>query len=132
MTNEGKPKRDWWRKGRGFDLWSIPHLLFGVLMGMAPSLTGLSFLSSIALTVILALLWEIYEKFAGIRETVQNSLLDIVLPIAAFTLTSFILLTFPPHPDDLLVVAGAIFIIYAFTNISGWRAYRRRDRDFLR
>ncbi|MEK7086443.1 MAG: hypothetical protein AAB709_01550 [Patescibacteria group bacterium] len=127
-----RPKRDWWQKGRAFDLWSIPHFLFGVLTGFLPALTGLSFLTALALTLIFAMLWEVYEKFISVRETVQNSLFDIILPIASFTLTSYLLLIYPLHPDDLLVVASAVFIVYVFTNVSGWLAYRRRNRDFLR
>jgi hypothetical protein len=129
-VTEEKTKRDWWQKGRAFDLWSIPHFLFGILMAFVSPLTGISFLTTLALTVILAMLWEIYEKFVDIKETIQNSLLDIILPIVAFTLTAQLLLAFPLHPDDLLVITGAVFILYAFTNVSGWLAYRRRNRDF--
>ena len=127
-----KPKRDWWQKGRAFDLWSIPHFLFGILMSFLPPLAGISFLTALALTLILAMLWEIYEKFVAIKETVQNSLLDIILPIVAFTLTSYILLIHSFRRDELLVVASAVLVLYLFTNISGWLAYRRRNRDFTR
>ena len=127
-----KPKRDWWKKGRAFDLWSIPHFLFGILTAFLPPLTDISFLTALALTLILAMLWEIYEKFVAIRETVQNSLLDIILPIVAFTLTSYVLRIYLLHHDDLLVIATAVLVLYLFTNLSGWLAYRRRNRDFTR
>lgn len=127
-----KPKRDWWQKGRAFDLWSIPHFLFGILMAFVPSLTGISFLTALSLTIILAMLWEIYEKFVDIKETIQNSLLDIILPIVAFTMTSYALRIYAFNYDELLVAAIAISILYLFTNISGWLAYRRRNRDFTR
>jgi len=123
--------KDWWQKGKAFDLWSIPHFLFGILMAFLPSLTGISFLTALALTLILAMLWEIYEKFADIKETIENSLLDIILPVVAFTLTSYVLRLYTFRYDELLVVAIAIFIVYAFTNISGWLAYRRRHCDFF-
>ncbi|MCR4276264.1 MAG: hypothetical protein NUV90_02690 [Candidatus Parcubacteria bacterium] len=130
LTTERRPKRDWWQKGRAFDLWSIPHFLFGILMAFLPSLAGTSFLTALALTIILAMLWEIYEKFVQIRETVQNSLLDIILPIVAFTLTSYILRIYSFQYSDLLVIAIAVLVLYTFTNISGWLAYRRRNRAF--
>jgi hypothetical protein len=125
-------KRDWWQKGKAFDLWSIPHFLFGVLTAFLPQLTGISFLTALALTIILALLWEIYEKFIEIRETILNSLFDIILPIVAFTLTSYVLIVFRFHTDDLAVIAVAVFLVYVFTNVSGWLAYRRRNRAFWR
>jgi hypothetical protein len=126
-----KPKRDWWQKGRALDLWSIPHFLFGILMSFLPQLLGISFLTSLSLTVILAMLWEIYEKFVDIKEAVLNSLFDIILPIVAFTLSSIVLRVYPVHPDDLSVVAVAVLLVYIFTLTSGWLAYRRRNRDFI-
>ena len=127
-----RPKRDWWQKGRAFDMWSIPHFLFGVLTAFLPQLTGISFLTALTLTITFAMLWEVYEKFVELKETIQNSLLDIILPVVAFTLTSYILLLCSFHYDDLVVIATGVFIVYVFTNISGWLAYRRRSRDFWR
>lgn len=131
-VTQKKPKRDWWKKGRAFDLWSVPHFFFGILTAFLPGLTGISLLTALALTLIFAMSWEIYEKFADIKETMENSLFDIILPIVAFTLTSYVLRYYAFHYDDLLVLSGAVFIVYVFTNVSGWLAYRRRSRDFWR
>ena len=125
-------KRDWWRKGRAFDLWSIPHFLFGILTGFLPALTGISFLTALVCTLVFALSWEFYEKIIGIRESVQNILLDVTLPIVAFTYTSYLLRATTFHRDDLIVVATAVLALYTFTNVSGWLAYRRRNRNFRR
>ena len=126
-----KPRRDWWKKGRAFDLWSIPHFLFGILMAFLPQLAGISILTALSLMIILAMVWEIYEKFIDIKETIENSLLDIILPVVAFMLTSRLLAAYSLHSDDLKVFAVAIFAVFLFTNISGWRAYRRRKREFM-
>lgn len=124
--------RDLWKKGRAFDLWSIPHFLFGILMAFASSLTELSFSFALVLTLVLAVLWELFEMRLGIQETVLNSLLDVFLPIAAYIITSYVLLLQPYHREDIGVVSIAVLILYLFTNISGWLAYRRRSRDFTR
>lgn len=129
--DEQKEKRDWWAKGKALDLWSIPHVLFGVLAGMVPSLTGTSFLTTFAYTIILALAWEVYEKLADIKETLLNSLFDIILPIFSLILTHWTLVSYPPHPDDLRVITLAVLVLYAYTNISGWLAYRRRNKAFM-
>jgi hypothetical protein len=126
-----KPQRDWWQKGRALDLWSIPHFLFGVLTSFLPQLLGISFLTALSITIILAMLWEVYEKFADIKETVLNSLFDILLPIVAFVLSSVVVISNSFHHDDLLVIAVAIFLVYLFTLTSGWLAYRRRNREFI-
>lgn len=123
--------RDWWQKGRAFDLWSIPHFLFGILMGFLPSLVDyISFSLALVLTLVLAILWELFEMGIGIRETVLNSLLDIFLPIVAYIVTSYVLLSYSYHREDLGVVMIAVLVLYLFTNISGWLAYRRRQREF--
>lgn len=129
MSQEGQ-KRDWWRKGRAFDLWSIPHFLFGILTGFLPALTDISFLTALVCTLVFALSWEFYEKIVGIRESVQNILLDVTLPVVAFTGTSYLLRATAFHRDDLIVVATAVLTLYTFTNVSGWLAYRRRNRNF--
>mgnify|MGYP003394303087 CR=1 FL=1 len=128
--NDIKPKRDWWQKGRAFDLWSIPHFLFGILMAFVPPLTDISFSIVLTFSFILAVLWELFEIYIGIKETVLNSLLDVFLPIVAFIITSYMLHIYTFRHDELLVIAVAIFVLYVFTNISGWLAYRRRNRDF--
>ncbi|MDD2657339.1 MAG: hypothetical protein PHD04_01605 [Candidatus Pacebacteria bacterium] len=95
-------------------------------------LTGTPLLTVLALTIALAVVWELYEKLVGIRETTLNILFDVLLPVVAFTCTSLALLAYPLHPDDLLVAIAAVSLVFAFTNISGWLAFRRRNRDFTR
>ncbi len=126
-----KKKRDWWQRGRAFDLWSIPHFLFGILTGMLPALTGISTLMALSFTIILAVLWEWYEKCIGIKETNLNIAADFVLPVLSFTFTLFLIDLYPLRPDELLVIWCAVLFIYAYTNISGWLAFRRRHRDFM-
>lgn len=126
-----KPKRDWWKRGRAFDLWSIPHFLFGVLAGMVPQLFGISVTTALVLMAVLAIAWELYEKRIGIKETALNIAADFVLPVLAFTCTLFVLRLYPLYHDELLVFAVAVGAVYLFTNISGWLAYRRRHRDFI-
>ncbi len=129
--DEQKIKRDWWKRGRAFDLWSIPHFLFGILTGMLPALTGIPLLTALSLTIILAVVWEWYEKCIGIRETNLNIAADFVLPVLAFTCTLFLIGIYPLRPDELLVIWCAVLTIYAYTNISGWFAYRRRQHNFM-
>jgi multidrug transporter EmrE-like cation transporter len=124
-------KIDWWKKGQVVDLWSVPHFLFGILMAFFPILIGFSIWASLVLTLLFAMLWEIYEKFIDIKETIPNSLIDILLPVLAFILTSLTIQKIELQKEDALVVATAIFVVYCFTNISGWLAYRRRQREFM-
>ena len=126
-----KQKRDWWKRKRAFDLWSIPHFLFGILTALTSSLIGIPLPNALILTIVLAILWEWYEKLIGIKETILNIISDFILPIVAFTATALVLRTYSFHPEDLLVVTSAVLFLYIFTNLSGWLAYRRRKREFM-
>ncbi|HCR52484.1 TPA: hypothetical protein DIV48_02430 [Candidatus Kaiserbacteria bacterium] len=119
-------KRRLWERGRGLDLWSVPHFLFGILGAMLPQLFGISSLTAFALVVICALLWEVYEKLANIRETVLNSLFDIILSILGFTIASLLLLAYPLEIYTLQIVAAALFGLYMGINILGWFAHLKR------
>ncbi len=131
VVPEKRPRRDWWKRGRAFDLWSIPHFLYGILAAMLPWLTDISLSAALGLTIALAVLWEWYEKLIGIKETALNIAADFVLPVLAFTCTTALFNAYQLEYDELLVLAGAVLIIYAYTNISGWLAYRRRNRAFM-
>ena len=124
-------RRDWWKRGRALDLWSIPHFLFGILMAMLPPLAGMPLFSALLLTLVLGIGWEFYEKLAGIKETTLNGIFDVILPVVAFTGTSFLLLAYQFHYDDLVVITVAVALLYGYTNLSGWLAYRRRHRAFF-
>jgi hypothetical protein len=119
-------RHDWWEKGEGLDLWSIPHFVFGILTALAPAFIGISTKTALIWTIILGLLWEVYEKLAHIEETVLNSLFDIILPLAAFAITTYLLTRFPIYTDTQRIIGVVVFIIYIAINTLGWMAYRKR------
>ena len=131
IMDSTRPKRDWWQRGRAFDLWSIPHFLFGILAGILSPLIGMPLSTAFVFMALLAILWEWYEKLIGIKETNLNIAADFVLPFLAFTGVSFLLRIYPLQSDELLVIFSAFLILYAYTNLSGWLAFRRRVRAFM-
>lgn len=124
-------QRDWWQKGKAFDLWSIPHFLFGMLMAFLPYVTTVSLISSFALMLLFAVLWELYEKFIHINETLTNNLFDVLLPVISFVFLSMFLEKSEISRTTIWVLFGATLLIYVFTNISGWLAFRRRQKEFM-
>lgn len=130
MANGMRVRRDWWKRGRALDLWSIPHFLLGVLTALLPPLLGASLVQALVLTLVFALSWELFERYAGIKETFLNGLADVLLPIVSFTGVSFLLRAYAFHPDELAVFMSATLTLYCYTNLSGWLAYRRRKREF--
>ena len=126
--DEKKEYRDWWERRDGVDLWSVPHLLFGVLMAIAPPFIGISSHAAFITTVIASIAWEIFEKFTTVKESLENIVFDVTFSIVGFLVASTLLLRYPTD-RDVLVLAGLVFLaLYAFTIFSGWRAYRRRTR----
>lgn len=73
-----------WKEGRIVDLWSINHLLSGVVLGMASFLLPFKATYELSVALILMILWEVYERKKVIREAISNSVADIVLGILGF------------------------------------------------
>jgi len=121
---------DIWKKGRVLDLWSIPHFLFGVLFACVPFLVPLTLATTFLIMLGIALVWEMLEWFVGIRETVWNNISDVLLPCISFYVTTEALLYYNVLREQLYVFFGAVLSVYLFTNISGWMAYRKRNREF--
>jgi hypothetical protein len=119
-------RHDWWEKGEGLDLWSIPHFLFGILMALLPPLFDVSVTAAFTFTVILGLLWEVYEKLAKIEETLLNSLFDVLLPIASFSITAYLFSRFSLDVGVAQVTLVVTLIFYISMNTLGWMAYRKR------
>ena len=128
MDDLEKSTHDLWERRAGVDLWSVPHLLFGVLMGFSPSLIGTSFVFTFSATVILASLWEALEKVINIKESKKNIVLDIVLSVIGFLATAPLLAYYSLERDDLWAALALVGAIYVFMIFSGWRAHRRRER----
>ena len=72
-------------------MWSIPHFLFGVIFSFLPEILTVSVRDVFLVMLVLALLWEVYEKFIEIKETVWNSIIDILMPVLAFFLTRLVI-----------------------------------------
>jgi hypothetical protein len=121
---------DRWKKGRVLDLWSIPHFLLGILCAFIPFYSHLTFEYVFVSMVVLAFLWEIGEYIAGIKETIWNNIADVLLPIISFLIIEKVLVTTTLLQEQRTVAFVGVITLYFFTNISGWLAYRRRQRDF--
>lgn len=112
-------------------MWSIPHFIFGILFAFLPEMIGIPISTAFYAMLILALLWEVYEKFVDIKETILNSIFDIILPIVAYFLTREAISYYSVDHERATVLFIAFLIVYMFTNLSGWLAYRRRNREFM-
>ncbi len=125
---ETKAYRDWWERRDGIDLWSVPHFLFGILMGISPYFFPLSIHAAFVLMIVISIVWECLEIIRGIRESVINKILDVTFHVFGFLLISTL---FTQHPQGLLMLLPfsiSTLIAYLGMNFLGWLAYRRRKR----
>lgn len=75
---------DIWKHGTYVDLWSVPHLLTGVALGMGAYWIGFSFIEATVYVLLLLVAWEGYEFVIGILENAENVVLDIVIGMLGF------------------------------------------------
>lgn len=112
-----------WSEAKYLDLWSIVHVLFGVMLGIVIPFFGFSFLVSVSIAVILLLAWELFESAVGIGEFAMNKFIDLLVGMIGY----FIALNWVPA-DKQLVALIVILLIITALNWTGFQAYKRRVR----
>jgi positive regulator of sigma E activity len=114
-----------------FDWWSVPHFMFGIVT----ALFSISFSWNAPLiflaTLILALLWELLEKFVRLSEAPGNGWVDVVLPLLAFVMTFILVDQAALNHERHLGLLTITLLLYGFINMIAWRARLEKDRDFL-
>lgn len=112
------------------DFWSVPHFMAGVVSALVAVVFSLPFGPMLFVTLILAILWELFEARFNLGEVSWNVAGDIVLPLIAFPIV-YVLVNRPEldmeHRAFLLVVATSV---YVYTNAISWVARIDGDRDF--
>lgn len=74
--------KDYGQERPYLDLWSVPHFLGGVLLGML----GIE----LVLVAVIAALWEGVEVVSNVSEYKPNRVIDVALACAGWTLTNAI------------------------------------------
>jgi hypothetical protein len=112
------------------DFWSVPHFLAGVVAALIAVVFSLPPVPMFFATLVLAVLWELFEAHFDLGEVSWNVASDIALPLLSFPLT-FMLASRPEmeaeHRVLLLVIASSIYI---YTNVVSWGARLDGDGDF--
>lgn len=118
-------------KMRFLDPWSMPHFLFGTLAALASLLFALPLVPAFFATCLGALLWEYFERKAGIRETRWNIASDILMPLAAFVLTIFVTPRGVDSAEHYLALFMVALLLFVYLNYTAWQARSYRARSFL-
>ena len=114
-------RTDVWREGQWIDMWSLVHLLSGLATGFGFAVATIAALPSLVLSFTGFVAYEAWEAFVQIEETAANRFMDIVVGVAGF-LASYFLLT--PLVSETRLIEAFIGTIAVASVLSffGWRA----------
>lgn len=118
----------YWKEGKYLDLWSVNHVLSGVVLGSLLLSFGVSLNSSLAVAIILFVGWEIAEIFMGIKEHTPNMVADVVCDLAGFAAVA---LWFAKVGPIAWTTTAIWILIYIVLNIWGFIAYEARKIDAI-
>ena len=110
-------------EGRYADLWSIPHVISGMLVAFALLGLEIDFWQGLGVSVLVAIAWELFERFTGLSSTefLTNSIADLLFAQIGF-ITGYALLRGLRH-ERAMNVAWALLIVFIACVILGWISY---------
>lgn len=112
------------------DPWSVPHFLSGIVAALAVIVFSWPVMVSFFVTFVLAMLWELLEKYFRLSEAPGNAWVDVLLPLIAFTLIFILLGIARIGQEQSRALFFVSVIVYIFVNFFAWRARLEHDRDF--
>lgn len=119
-------------KGGAIDIWSMPHLFFGVVAAIFAIVFSFGFLPIFAIILLIALFWEWFERrYLGVRENFLNRSTDCALPLVAFSLAYPLFETVSfAHGSRPAILVAAVLLFFLLNYIS-WEARLNGEREFL-
>jgi len=109
-----------WNEGRLVDLWTVVHFLSGAIIGFLGEISLLSFKQVLIIGTALLILWEVFEHVRGIRETLLNRVVDVLIAFVALLL--FFMISFM-NREYAVTIGTALILLTFFLSYRGWRAY---------
>ena len=117
-----------WSEGRYVDLWTIPHILAGVLLAGYFYWLGILFITNLLITTLLVIAWEFFElHFLGVHEHFTNSVTDIVVALIGFAITYGFIINYPFA--TIIPYLLGLTAIYIILNSWGFLAYKRKKLE---
>lgn len=117
-------RRSTWR-GDYIDLWTVPHLISGIVIGYVLYFFDVSFGSGFWIALSIGIGWELFERITRLSRTeaYTNSVSDIVAAQIGFVGAYYALLKFnSPSTEGPIVIF--LCIAFGVLCLLGWRAYK--------
>lgn len=114
-------RTDLWREGKWLDLWSVVHVLSGLLLGFFLYLFRVDAMYGLVFVVVLLSVYELFELLVDIYEAPTNRIMDIAVGMLGYILAFFL---FSPHLTGKYIVLTfvALLIVTSVMSIIGWHA----------
>lgn len=131
MTKKKNTKKDLFDPRKLFDWWSVPHFMFGIVIALAAiSFSWPTFPTFLGM-LVMALLWELLEKYVRLSEAPGNGWVDVVLPLIGFVITYLLVDQATLNHERHLGLLTITVLLYGFINLIAWQARFDKDQDFL-
>lgn len=116
-------RSDIWREGDYLDLWSVPHFLSGLVLGLTLFFLGFDEIAAAVIALLALVSYEMFEVIVHIQETRMNRVLDVVVGMASCLPA----LHFAPYiaRDTVLFIFALAGIADATLSLLGWRASQK-------
>ncbi len=113
-----------WSEGRYFDRWMAVHFIGGVTGAFSNVFFALTTANVYLVGLAVMVAWEVVEYIAGIRESQENRVLDIVVGMLGVVIALLIAGWISPNWErGAFVVSGVGFGLGGYF---GWAARRKR------
>ncbi len=111
-------RTDIWREGTYLDLWSVPHVLSGMMVALGLYLLNFRTVSAFTIAFLIFVMYEMFEALVKIEETRINRILDVVVGMASFA-PAFLFAPYFTYTELIFAFAG-ITITDGVLSFFGW------------
>lgn len=117
-------RRSTWR-GTFFDLWTLPHVISGMLIAHVALIFEMSFGAAFWMALAIGVGWELFERITHLSRTeaYTNSLGDIVGAHVGFMM-GWGLFSYITDGQNTMIVVLLLCALFALICFFGWRAFR--------
>ncbi|MCX6819681.1 MAG: hypothetical protein NT019_00095 [Candidatus Adlerbacteria bacterium] len=124
MSRKFLQRRSTWR-GKYVDLWSVPHVISGVVIAYLLFFFDFSFYVSFWIALSIGIGWELFERITRMSRTeaYTNSLGDIATAQLGFVAAFFLLQKFnSPSMEKIIILV--LCVVFGALCLLGFRAFK--------
>lgn len=111
-----------WEEGNHVDLWTLNHILGGGVLASICIYIGWDFWTSLIISFLIMLSWDLFEIARGIKEHTNNKIWDIVTGLSGFFATYYLMTN---HTFNNLIFFLVILIPFVILEIWGYLTYMK-------